>query len=457
MTLQSLDQILSLIAQYGYLIVFFGVLLESGGVPLPGETILIAAGVMVQQGRLDLGDAIIFGILGVILGDQIGYWVGRKGGRPFVLRWGRYVFITRERLARTERFFARHGGKAVFVARFVAGLRVFGALVAGISRMRWGTFFFYNALGGIVWATAAVMVGYLLGGSLDLIERWAGRASLLLLGLVVLIVAFYSAYRWVVSHQTQIQGFGVSVLAYPPVARLISRYERQLAWLLRRLAPGQYLGLHLTLGLLAASGCLWLFGGITEDLLNSDPLVSFDETLAMLLHERATPKLTAFFLVVTALGSLEFIVFLGLVVTVIFVVQRRWLDLGMWLAALAGGAVLNLLLKGIFARPRPFFEYPLVLESSYSFPSGHATMSLIVYGMLAYFAVRALRTWRARTAVVFGAALLVILIGFSRMYLGVHYFSDVVAGFASAGVWLSALITGSETIHRLRKIDSLES
>jgi len=72
--LQSLDQILSLIAQYGYLIVFFGVLLESGGVPLPGETILIAAGVMVQQGRLDLGDAIIFGILGAILGDQIGYW-----------------------------------------------------------------------------------------------------------------------------------------------------------------------------------------------------------------------------------------------------------------------------------------------------------------------------------------------------------------------------------------------
>jgi len=88
----------------------------------------------------------------------------------------------------------------------------------------------------------------------------------------------------------------------------------------------------------------------------------------------------------------------------------------------------------IRSAPRPYFEHPLVLEASYSFPSGHATMSLVSYGMLAYFCVLALRTWRARTALVFGAAPLVLLISFSRMYLGVHYFSDVVAGFASGGI-----------------------
>jgi membrane protein DedA with SNARE-associated domain len=199
--LQTIDQILSLIGHYGYLVVFLGVLLESVGIPLPGETILIASGVMVQQGHLDLGDAILFGILGAVVGDQVGYWVGREGGRPFVLRWGRYVLVAPERLARAERFFARHGGKAVFLARFITGLRVFGALVAGISRMRWRTFFFYNALGGMLWVAAAVMVGYLLGGSLDFIERWAGRASLLLLGLMILGLAFYFSYRWLASHQ----------------------------------------------------------------------------------------------------------------------------------------------------------------------------------------------------------------------------------------------------------------
>src|SRR5919206_2986401 len=200
----TLEQILSLIAQYGYVIVFLGVMLESAGVPLPGETILIAAGFLVQQGHLDLGDAIIFGILGAVVGDQIGYWVGREGGRRFVLRWGRYVLITQERLERAEGFFARHGGKAVFLARFVAGLRVFGALVAGISRMRWRTFLFYNALGGALWATAVVTVGYLLGGSLNLIERWAGRASILLAILIALAIALYLAYRWVSTHPEQI-------------------------------------------------------------------------------------------------------------------------------------------------------------------------------------------------------------------------------------------------------------
>src|ERR671933_498401 len=162
--MQMVNYILSLIGQYGYLIVFFGVMMESMGVPLPGETILLASGFLVQQGALDLGDAIAFGILGAVIGDQIGYWIGREGGRPFVLRWGRYVLITPERLARAESFFERHGGKAVFIARFFSGLRVFGALVAGISRMRWRTFFFYNALGGAVWATVVVSVGYLLGG-----------------------------------------------------------------------------------------------------------------------------------------------------------------------------------------------------------------------------------------------------------------------------------------------------
>src|SRR3954470_9116129 len=98
----TVDQILSLIAQYGYLLVFLGVMLESVGIPLPGEIILIAAGVMVQQGHLDLGDAIVFGILGAVIGGQLGYWVGREGGRPFVLRWGHYALLTPERLARAE-------------------------------------------------------------------------------------------------------------------------------------------------------------------------------------------------------------------------------------------------------------------------------------------------------------------------------------------------------------------
>src|SRR5215208_5189712 len=248
-----MDRIVSLIEHYGYLVILFGVMAESTGVPLPGETILLASGFLVQQGHLDLGDAIVFGILGAVIGDQIGYWVGREGGRRFVVRWGRYLFISPERLAHAEAFFTRHGGKAVFLARFFSGLRVFGALVAGISRMRWGTFLLYNALGGALWATAVVLVGYFLGSSRGLVERWLGRVSILLIGLLVFGIVLYLTYRWVSSHPEQLVGWGEALLTYPPVARLRRRYDAQLRWLLRRLTPGQYLGLHLTLGLLAAT------------------------------------------------------------------------------------------------------------------------------------------------------------------------------------------------------------
>jgi len=155
-----------LIDRYGYLIIFLGVMLGTTGIPFPSAVILLAAGALVQQGQLDLGSATVFGILGAIIGNQIGYWVGHKGGRPFVLKWGRFVKLTPERLESVEQFFGRHGGKAVFAARFFAVSRVLEALVAGMSRMRWNTFFIYSVLGGVVWVAVVVLAGYF-------VSKWA--------------------------------------------------------------------------------------------------------------------------------------------------------------------------------------------------------------------------------------------------------------------------------------------
>ena len=113
-----------------------------------------------------------------------------------------------------------------------------------------------------------------------------------------------------------------------------------------------------------------------------------------------------------------------------------------------GGETVNLLLKGLFAQPRPHFKHPLVVETSYSFPSGQAMESMVVYGMLAYFAVLTLRGGGKRAALIGGASVLVILIEFSRIYLGAHYVSDVVGGFVAGGVWLSVVITGWQTVRR---------
>lgn len=135
------------------------------------------------------------GMAGAVVGDQIGYWVGRSGGRPFVLRWGRYVLLTPQRLATAERFYARHGGKAVFFARFFAGLRVFGALAAGVSRMPWRTFALYNVAGGALWATGASIAGYLLGAGARLVGHWLGVGALFAAALGLVLLISYRAYR----------------------------------------------------------------------------------------------------------------------------------------------------------------------------------------------------------------------------------------------------------------------
>jgi membrane protein DedA with SNARE-associated domain len=193
--MQLWDAMLSLIERYGYLIVFLGVMLEGIGIPLPGETVLITAGVLAHRGSLTLWETMVMGSLGAVMGGQAGYLIGRFGGRPFVLRWGRYAFITPDRLGRAEMFFERHGGKAVFLARFITGLRVFGALVAGMSRMSWRKYTLYSVLGGLLWAAAAVALGYFLWASLSLVEHWIGRISLLLAAAVVLVVILRWSYR----------------------------------------------------------------------------------------------------------------------------------------------------------------------------------------------------------------------------------------------------------------------
>jgi len=200
------------------------------------------------------------------------------------------------------------------------------------------------------------------------------------------------------------------------------------------------------LGLLITTGCSCLFVALAIGVLTGGPLVRLDQSTADALHAYASeaPGLTEFFRIVGFPGSSVALALVGVLVAVAYLVRRSWLMLVAWLGAVLGGEALNLLLKDLFARPRPSFEHPLVVETSYSFPSGQAMESLVVYGMLAYFAVLTLRSQRMRVVSVCGAAVVVALIGFSRVYLGAHYVSDVVGGFAAGGAWLSAVITTRE-------------
>src|ERR671921_2509743 len=198
-TSYAMDNFYPLIENYGYLIVFFGVVLGTMGIPFPSAAILLASGVLVPQGHLGLEGAIVFGAFGAIVGNQIGYWVGYQAGRPFVLKWGRHVKLTPERLEWVERLLEHHGGKAVFAGRFFSVSRMLEALVAGTSRMQWGTFVLYSILGGAVVATAGVFGGGFFCPRWGATQHWSERSPLLLVLLLLLAPTAYFAYRWAIS------------------------------------------------------------------------------------------------------------------------------------------------------------------------------------------------------------------------------------------------------------------
>lgn len=150
-------------SHWALLLMFGLIMLESFGLPVPGETALIACGVLASQGSLPIVAVIAVAALAAVIGDNLGYWAAREGGRPLLERHRMTRHFAERYLPRGERFFARHGGKTVFVARFVAVLRVTAAWIAGLSHMHWWRFLAWNAAGGMAWATLVGLVAYFLG------------------------------------------------------------------------------------------------------------------------------------------------------------------------------------------------------------------------------------------------------------------------------------------------------
>ena len=176
---------------YGYLVLFLGVMAENASLPVPGETILIIAAFYSHHGDLNLMYVILLGIGGCILGDNISFHVGRRLGRPFILQYGRYLLITPKRLAHVEHFFEKHGDKTIFIQRWITGVRVIGALVAGTTRMPWSRFLLFNCLGAITWVTAISLMAYIFAVNLPLLVKIVGRSGWALLGLFIAVWLFF--------------------------------------------------------------------------------------------------------------------------------------------------------------------------------------------------------------------------------------------------------------------------
>ena len=187
---------------YGYLAVAALVLVEDFGIPVPGETILIAASLYAGAGRLNVVLVGVIATLAAIAGDNIGFAIGHFGGRALALRYGKYIFLTAERLDKAEYFFDRHGGKIIVAARFIEGLRQANGIVAGITGMHWKKFVVFNTLGAALWVGVWVTLGYVAGNHIITIYDQITRYSLyLLIALVVLVAALIA--RWLLRRRAR--------------------------------------------------------------------------------------------------------------------------------------------------------------------------------------------------------------------------------------------------------------
>lgn len=435
----------------GYWVAFFAALFETAlvvGLLLPGSTLLLLLGALSAAGQLDFGDLLWFAVAGAVLGDNLNYWLGRRYGNRWI-REGVW-FLKPAHFEQARLFFDRHGAKSVFLGRFIPSVKEVAPFVAGTVGMHRRTFLFWNVLGGIGWGLQWVGGGYLFGQSLNIAQVWMSRAGMALVVVLFFWLLLWLSKRFVVRHGREGMRLLVSLMrsikeavrsnAY--VTRLSNRHPKSIHFLSNLFDRSHFYGLPLTLLVLAFGSVLALFAGIVEDVVTSDPVVALDHATAQLIAAVRAPDVIPPFIWITSLGDM--LVVAPLVVSVgllLWLWDRKYLILAL-LASCLGASAFNTLGKLAFHRPRPVEA--ALLESSYSFPSGHASIAVAFYGFVGYLLIRSAAHWQTRVNLFFATCVLVLLIGLSRIMLGVHYLSDVWAGYLAGALWLIVGISLSE-------------
>jgi len=269
-----------------------------------------------------------------------------------------------------------------------------------------------------------------------------GRGNELFPGIALFILILALMWNLTVRHEAAIRSLWIKFLQHPLIVAWRLSLAPQEAFMRARLSPHGYAGLQMTAGALVLVGASWLFGGISEDVMTGDPLTVVDLAVAAWFYAHATPLMTEGMRAVSNVHGVAAISAYVALLVLYLLWKRDWVWAWCVGAIVPGGMLLNVLMKHAFQRARPDVDHALQAVSTYSFPSGHVAGAALFYGVLAAMLVSKIDVWRWRVLIVFLAIALVVLVALSRMYLGVHYLSDVLAAFAEAAAWLSLCLTG---------------
>jgi len=369
------------------------------GTFIPGHSLVILSGFLVRLGTLDLWPVLILVSLGAIVGDVVGYSIGKKYGYELIRKFGRYFFITDIHLEKAKEAMNKHTGKALIVGRFSPVTRAFTPFLAGAGDVHVNRFWLYNISGGILWSVSSVLIGYVFGASYEIVSQYIGRFVGIAVILSILIVW---AYRFINKQKHIFAKYHFYTLLINIASLYI--FFKTMQDVFSRESSLAELDVWVNLKMIDIQG----FGGI--DIFTS-----------------ITNFLSPVHLIVAGLGIACFLMWKKKIH------QALVLSFG-----LLGGALFQGVLKELVERMRP--ENAVLVETGFSFPSGHATMAVLFFGALIYVFCGKIESKVRRE--IFGVAclLLFVMVGFSRVYLNVHWVSDVVAGFAFGAFWLTALI-----------------
>ncbi|HEC17969.1 MAG TPA: phosphatase PAP2 family protein [Gammaproteobacteria bacterium] len=433
--LHWLQEIIAWITQHPQLAglaVFLVALSESlavVGLVVPGAAMMFGAGALIATGALDFWSTFWLAVLGAVLGDGLSYALGRRYHQQLRQMWPfrRHPAM----LARGESFFREHGGKSVIIARFIGPVRPVLPVVAGMLDMPARRFFSVNLLSALAWAPAYLLPGMAFGASLAIAGEVAGRLALMLALLLALFWLLFGLarrlYRWLQPHARE---WGERLLK-------ASRKRPWSAWLVAGLFdPQRRASTALLVWLLLLLGGTWLFLGVLEDVLTDDPLVSAGYGLYQLLQGLRTPLADEIMVGLSALGDTSVILTVVASVMAYQLWRRQWHEVLYWLASLGFALIAVTVLKAGLQFPRPIDLYRGV--ENFSFPSGHATFAVVVYGYLAMLIAAHLPLrwhWLSYAC----GSILIGGIAFSRLYLGAHWLADVAAGFGLGTAWVALL------------------
>lgn len=439
------DSLSAFVAHYGYFAVALFLFLEGIGVPVPGETALVTAAALAGRGKLSVVGVVVAGFAGTFAGVGTGYWVGLRGGGAAVRRWGRALHVSDAHLDRAHEFFAKHGAKSVVVGRFIAVVRSYIGLFAGVARMNVGRFTIANAAGGILWVSSFSALGYVFGRNLPRLMRYVGRVSLVLALLIAFVAGVVLFWRWFRANERRLtesldrrwtRFIGEDALDRGTHARAF------------RAAQERYLAVHLGLGLLASLAVIGLFASITESVMANSPLTRFDIALDARLHgdiSNATMRACA---ILSALGSREAMAILFIIGVLFLATRHDPPSVIGWCAAFLGAALLDATLRFAVHRSALPFADDVIAGWTPGVVSEHLLGALVGYGMVAYLLIGLFRGALARTSITAVAVAIVAAIAISRLYLGIHYVSDEAGGVAAGLFWLAACVSALELVRR---------